>query len=85
MIKTNDATTTDRLRRSPLDIDWSPSCARKRACMELTTIRHFQRLYKSLLLYQMDDIQRATSILGGREVSRPHQDGLSIDEFCGFC
>ena len=53
--------------------------------MELTTIRRFQRLYKSLLLYQMDDIQRATSILGGREVSRPHQDGLSIDEFCGFC
>ena len=44
MVKTNDATTTDRLRRSPLDIDWSPSCARKRACMELTTIRRFQRL-----------------------------------------
>ena len=85
MIKTNDATTTDRLRRSPLDIDWSPSCARQRACMELTTIRRFQRLYKSLLLYQMDDVQRATSILGGREVSRPNQDGLSIDEFCGFC
>ena len=53
--------------------------------MELTTIRRFQRLYKSLLLYQMDDVQRATSILGGREVSRPNQDGLSIDEFCGFC
>ena len=53
--------------------------------MELTTIRRFQRLYKSLLLYQMDDVQRATSILGGREVSRPYQDGLSIDEFCGFC
>ena len=33
----------------------------------------------------MDDVQRATSILGGREVSRPYQDGLSIDEFCGFC
>ena len=63
----------------------SPSCARKRACMELTTIRRFQRLYKSLLLYQMDDVQRATSILGGREVSRPYQDGLSINEFCGFC
>ena len=44
MVKTNDATTTDRLRRSPLEIDWSPSCARKRACMELTTIRRFQRL-----------------------------------------
>ena len=85
MVKTIDATTTDRLRRSPLDIDWSPSCARKRACMELTTIRRFQRLYKSLLLYQMDDVQRATSILGGREVSRPNQDGLSINEFCGLC
>ena len=35
-----DATTTDRLRRSPLYLDLSPSCARKRAC----TICRFQRL-----------------------------------------
>ena len=44
MVKTIDTTTTDRLRRSPLYSDLSPSCARKRACMELTTIRRFQRL-----------------------------------------
>ena len=44
MVKTIDATTTDRLRRSPLFSDLSPSCARKRACMELTTICRFQRL-----------------------------------------
>ena len=44
MVKTIDATTTDRLRRSPLYLDLSPSCARKRACMELTTISRFQRL-----------------------------------------
>ena len=36
MVKTIDTTTTDRLRRSPLYSDLSPSCARKRACMELT-------------------------------------------------
>ena len=35
-----DATTTDRLRRLPLYLDLSPSCARKRAC----TICRFQRL-----------------------------------------
>ena len=44
MVKTVDATTTDRLRRSPLYFDLSPSCARKRACMELTTISRLQRL-----------------------------------------
>ena len=44
VVKTIDATTTDRLRRSPLYLDLSPSCARKRACMELTTICRFQRL-----------------------------------------
>ena len=44
MVKTIDATTTDRLRRSPLYSDLSPSCARKRACMELTTICRSQRL-----------------------------------------
>ena len=44
MVKTFDATTTDRLRRSPLHSDLSPSYARKRACMELTTICRFQRL-----------------------------------------
>ena len=47
MVKTIDATTTDRLRRSPLYLDLSPSCARKRACMELTTICRFQRLQAS--------------------------------------
>ena len=36
MVKTIDATMTDRLRRLPLYLDQSPSCARKRACMELT-------------------------------------------------
>ena len=44
VVKTIDSTTTDRLRRSPLYLDLSPSCARKRACMELTTICRFQRL-----------------------------------------
>ena len=44
MVKTIDTTTTYRLRRSPLYSDLSPSCARKRACMELTTICRFQRL-----------------------------------------
>ncbi|MDO5588416.1 MAG: hypothetical protein Q4G12_05760 [Bacteroidales bacterium] len=44
MVKNYDATTTDLLRRSALDIAQSPSCARKRACMELTTMRLFQRL-----------------------------------------
>ena len=44
MVKTVDATTTDRLRRSPPYCDLSPSCARKRACMELTTISRLQRL-----------------------------------------
>ena len=44
MVKTIHTTTTDRLRRSPLYSDLSPSCARKRACMELATICRFQRL-----------------------------------------
>ena len=53
MVKTIDATTTDRLRRSPLYLDLSPSCARKRACMELTTICRFQRLLNpSFQLFQ---------------------------------
>ena len=53
MVKTIDATTTDRLRRSPLYLDLSPSCARKRACMELTTICRFQRLLNpSFRLFQ---------------------------------
>ena len=51
--KTIDATTTDRLRRSPLYLDLSPSCARKRACMELTIICRFQRLLNpSFRLFQ---------------------------------
>ena len=53
MVKTIDATTTDRLRRSPLYLGLSPSCARKRACMELTTICRFQRLLNpSFRLFQ---------------------------------
>ena len=53
MVETIDATTTDRLRRSPLYLDLSPSCARKRACMELTTICRFQRLLNpSFRLFQ---------------------------------
>ena len=44
MVETIDAITTDHLRRSPLYSALSPSCARKRACMELTTICRFQRL-----------------------------------------
>ena len=53
MVKTIDAATTDRLRRSPLYLDLSPSCARKRACMELTTICRFQRLLNpSFRLFQ---------------------------------
>ena len=39
-----DATMTDRLRRLPLYLGPFPSCARERACMELTTICRFQRL-----------------------------------------
>ena len=53
MVKTIDATTTDRLRRSPLYLDLSPSSARKRACMELTTICRLQRLLNpSFRLFQ---------------------------------
>ena len=53
MVKTIDATTTDRLRRSPLYLYLSPSCARKRTCMELTTICRFQRLLNpSFRLFQ---------------------------------
>ena len=53
MVKTIDATTTDRLRRSPLYLDLSPSCARKRTCMELTTICRLQRLLNpSFRLFQ---------------------------------
>ena len=53
MVKTIDATTTDRLRRSPLYLNLSPSCARKRACMELTTICRLQRLLNpSFRLFQ---------------------------------
>ena len=83
MVKTIDATTTDRLRRSPLYLDLSPSCARKRACMELTTICRFQRLkiplfdffsaFDTLRPRQMVDIQHSITIMGGREVSRPYQ------------
>ena len=32
----------------------------------------------------MVGVQCATIIIGRREVSRPNQDGLSIEEFCGF-
>ena len=61
MVKTIDATTTDRLRRSPLYSDLSPSCARKRACMELTTICRFQRLWNpSFRLFQC--IRNITSL-----------------------
>ena len=53
MVKTIDTTTTHRLRCSPLYSDLSPSCARKRACMELTTICRFQRLWNpSFQLFQ---------------------------------
>ena len=53
MVKTIDATTTDRLRHSPLYLDLSPSCARKRTCMELTTICRFQRFQNpSFRLFQ---------------------------------
>ena len=83
MVKTVDATTTDRLRRSPLYLGLSPSCARKRACMELTTICRFQRLKIPLFDFfsafdtshprQMIDIQYGITIMGGREVSRPYR------------
>ena len=83
MVKTFDATTTDRLRRSPLHLGLSPSCARKRACMELTTICRFQRLKIPLFDFfsafdisrprQITDIQHGITIMGGREVSRPYQ------------
>ena len=80
MVKTFDATTTDRLRRSPLYSDLSPSYARKRACMELTTICRFQRLKIPLFDFfsafdtsrprQMIDIQCVVTIIGGRDVSK---------------
>ena len=84
MVKTIDATTTDRLRRSPLYLELSPSCARKRACMKLTTICRFQRLYEIPLFdffsafetsrpHQIIDIQYDIAIMGGREVSRPYR------------
>ena len=83
MVKTFDATTTDRLRRSPLHLGLSPSYARKRACMELTTICRFQRLkihlfdffsaFDTSYPHQMTDIQYGIIIMGGREVSRPYR------------
>ena len=80
MVKTINATTTDRLRRSPLYSDLSPSYARKRACMELTTICRIQRLKIPLFNFfsafdtsrpiQMIDIQYGITIIGGRDVSK---------------
>ena len=69
MVKTIDATTTDRLRRSPLYLGLSPSCARKRACMELTTISRFQRLQASTksLLHSL-----FLWFFSALEVSRPY-------------
>ncbi len=71
MVKTIDATTTDRLRRSPLYSDLSPSCARKRACMELTTICRFQRLKIPLF-----------DFFSAFEISRPYQNvGYRLEKF----
>ena len=80
MVKTVDATTTDRLRRSPLYLDLAPRCARKRAGMAVTTLCRFQRLKIPLFNFfsafdtsrprQMVDIQYGIKIMGGREVSR---------------
>ena len=69
MVKTIDASTTDRLRRSPLYLGLSPSCARKRACMELTTISRFQRLQASTksLLHSL-----FLWFFSALEVSRPY-------------
>ena len=69
MVKTIDATTTDRLRRSPLYLGLYPSCARKRACMELTTISRFQRLQASTksLLHSL-----FLWFFSALEVSRPY-------------
>ena len=69
MVKTIDATTTDRLRRSPLYLGLSPSCARKRACMELTIISRFQRLQASTksLLHSL-----FLWFFSALEVSRPY-------------
>ena len=69
MVKTIDATTTDRLRRSPLYLGLSPSYARKRACMELTTISRFQRLQASTksLLHSL-----FLWFFSALEVSRPY-------------
>ena len=69
MVKNYDATTTDRLRRSPLDVDLPPSCARKRACMELTTICRFQRLpaiphHIRLVCYTVDFVEDSEDFFG---------------------
>ena len=48
MVKIIDATTTDRLRRSPLYLGLSPSCARKRACMEFNHNQPFPTALKPL-------------------------------------
>ena len=91
MVKTIDATTTDRLRRSPLYSDLSPSCARKRACMELTTICRFQRLKIPLFDFfsafdnsrprQMVNIQSVIVILSGRGVSHFR---MGCENICAF-
>nr|DAW35340.1 MAG TPA: hypothetical protein [Bacteriophage sp.] len=95
MVKTIDATTTDRLRRSPLYI-WTVSKLRSQASLHgvnhntpfPTALKvHFSTFssHVTLRLCQMVGVQCTTIIIGRREVSRPNQDGLSIDEFCGFC
>ena len=55
MIKTNDATTTDRLRRSPLDIDWSPSCSHLllRSFIRLHGVNHNLPFPTAISLYKI--------------------------------
>ena len=90
MVKTIDTTTTDRLRRSSLYLDLSPSCARKRACMELTIISRFQRLQatKSLLhspfvivfqRFRLDGELYSILIVNGNLLTHwKHAEGMSL-------
>ena len=79
MVKTIDATTTDRLRRSPLYLDLSPSCARKRACMELTTICRFQRLLNpSFRLFQCSRLWHVSLQSAMFQRITQHAKGMSL-------
>ena len=90
MVKTIDTTTADRLRRSSLYLDLSPSCARKRACMELTIISRFQRLQATQSLlhspfvivfqrFRLDGALYSILIVNGNLLTHlKHAEGMSL-------